>query len=197
MSYFKDYSDIIGDRLKSIVCTNNSGATLPVQSALNDWRSLALAAKLADNTLYFIGNGASATMASHMALDSSKNASLRSFALNDIAVLTAVGNDLGNEALFAAPLGWYCRTGDVLVAISSSGNSANIVQGIAQARKNNAKVVTLTGMKPDNQARRLGDINFYVPAHTYGIVECIHQIILHAWLDELMGSQELPNDRFR
>ena len=190
MSYFNQYIEVVNDRLKSIACTDIDGNPIATQKALDLWRSLAIAVKSNDKTQYFIGNGASATMASHMALDCSKNAGLRSFALNDIAALTAVGNDIGNEALFFAPLSWYCRPGDLLIAISSSGNSPNIIAGIQAARKASAKVITLSGMKHDNKARKLGDINFYVPANTYGIVECIHQIMLHSWLDEMMHVKE-------
>ena len=190
MSYFNQYIEVVNDRLKSSACTDIDGNPIATQKALDLWRSLAIAVKSNDKTQYFIGNGASATMASHMALDCSKNAGLRSFALNDIAALTAVGNDIGNEALFFAPLSWYCRPGDLLIAISSSGNSPNIIAGIQAARKASAKVITLSGMKHDNKARKLGDINFYVPANTYGIVECIHQIMLHSWLDEMMHVKE-------
>jgi len=190
MSYFKKYIEVINSKLKSIVCTDSKGNYIDIQQALDMWMSLSFSAKSNNKTHYFIGNGASATMASHMALDCSKNASLKSFALNDIATLTAVGNDLGNDNLFAAPLGWYCESGDVLVSISSSGNSPNIVSGIHTAKKKNTKIITLTGMKEDNKVRKLGDINFYVPANSYGIVECNHQIILHGWLDEMMNIKE-------
>jgi len=190
MSYLNQYIEVVNKRLKSISCTDSEGNPIATQKALDLWRSFALVVKSNDKIQYFIGNGASATMASHMALDCSKNAGLRSFALNDIAALTAVGNDFGNEALFFAPLSWYCRPGDLLIAISSSGNSSNIIEGIKAARKANAKIITLSGMKQDNKTRKLGDINLYVPANTYGVVECVHQIILHSWLDEMINSKE-------
>ena len=78
----------------------------------------------------------------------------------------------------------------MLVAISSSGNSPNIIEAIGAARELEMHVITLTGMEPDNRARGLGDLNFYVPAQTYGLVECCHHVLLHCWLDRYMETRE-------
>ena len=190
MSFFEDYSRALFDRLRSTVATDAQGAILPVQGALDAWRGLTEAAKKAGRVHFFIGNGASATMASHMALDAAKNAGVPALAFNDLASLTALGNDVGYEQVFAQPLRWHARPGDVLVAISSSGRSPNIVAGVAAARELGCRIVTLTGMGPDNPVRRAGDVNFFVPGRTYGCVECLHQILLHCWLDECMGHRE-------
>jgi D-sedoheptulose 7-phosphate isomerase len=85
---------------------------------------------------------------------------------------------------------WFGEPGDLLATVSSSGNSPNVVNAIAAARKQGLKVITFSGMKPDNKSRRAGDLNFYVPASTYGIVECSHQVLLHAWLDCFMNVRE-------
>jgi D-sedoheptulose 7-phosphate isomerase len=190
MSYFEKYSATLFDRLRSVVATDAGGQTLPIQAALDSWRTLTLAAKGLDRVHYFIGNGASATMASHLALDCAKNAGIRSLAFNDPASLTALGNDLGYDQVFAAPLRWHARPGDLLIAISSSGRSPSILEGIGAAREKGCAIVTLTGMREDNPGRRGGDLNFYVPGKTYGCVECLHQVLLHCWLDECMGLKE-------
>jgi D-sedoheptulose 7-phosphate isomerase len=190
MSYFDDYSRILFERLGSAAATDGAGRALPIQAALDAWVALTAAARAADKVHYFIGNGASATMASHLALDCSKNAGIRALAFNDPASLTAIGNDLGYAEAFAAPLRWHARPGDLLVAISSSGRSPNILAGVAAARQKGCAVVTLTGMRPDNPGRRTGDLNFFVPGNTYGCVESLHQILLHCWLDQCMGLRE-------
>ena len=129
-------------------------------------------------------------MSSHMAVDWTKNAGVRAVAYNDVAFLTAIGNDLGYDQVFASPVAWYAREGDLLATISSSGNSPNILAAIAAARNQRCRVVTFSGMKSDNASRSRGDLNFFVPAWTYGIVESAHQILLHAWLDRFMGVRE-------
>jgi len=82
-------------------------------------------------------------------------------------------------------LGIYGQAGDVLVAISSSGNSMNIVNAVEKANALGMSAITLSGFKPDNKLRKLGHVNFYIPESDYGIVECFHQVILHAILDDL------------
>ena len=127
-----------------------------------------------ENTMYLIGNGASATMASHMAADFSKNCECRSMAFNDIALMTAISNDISYEQCFATPLFRFAKKDDLLVTISSSGNSSNIINAIKTARELDLGVVTLSGLSSDNISRKLGDLNFYLPAQTYGLVESCH-----------------------
>ena len=78
------------------------------------------------------------------------------------------------------------RQGDLVIAISSSGNSPNIVRALDASRALALQSVTLTGMKPDNRARRLGDLNFYVPLSRYGLTESAHQVLLHHWFDQYL-----------
>ena len=139
---------------------------------------------------YLVGNGASAAFANHMALDWTKNGGVPTHSFANSALLTAMGNDLGYEEAFSAPLSWYANSGDRLVTISSSGNSPNIIKTIEVARAKGMSVITFSGLKPENSSRSLGDLNFYIPAKTYGIVECAHQVLLHIWLDQFMGVKE-------
>lgn len=190
MSFFARYHAALSALLHQVSVTDRSGRELGPADGFARWLELTRQAGGAGRTHYFIGNGASATMASHMALDAAKNAGLRAAAFNDLASLTAVGNDLGYDQTFAAPLRWYGGPGDLLVAITSSGNSPNILAAIEAARERGLGIVTLTGLKPDNPTRRRGDLNFHVPARTYGGVECLHQVLLHCWLDDYMGIAE-------
>lgn len=131
----------------------------------------------------FIGNGGSAAIASHMAVDWTKNGGIRAIALNDAPTLTCLANDFGYENVFAKQLEYYAAPGDVVIIVSSSGKSENIVRA-AKACDLDAlqgiKLVTLSGMNPANYLRRLGDINFYVPVADYGLVELSHLCILHS-----------------
>lgn len=140
--------------------------------------------------LLFVGNGGSAAIASHMATDYSKNGLMRASAFNDPAVLTCLANDLGYENVFSFQLDQQARREDCLIAVSSSGRSANILNAVAAARRAGCAVVTLSGFKPDNPLRALGDLNFYVPSEEYGFVELLHLCILHCALDLVMAARQ-------
>ena len=135
----------------------------------------------------FIGNGGSAAIASHMAIDYSKNGRLPSLAFNDGAALTCLGNDLGFENVFAEQLKLHARPGDLVFTISSSGSSPNILAAVQQAQEADCQVVTLSGFSPDNPLRKKGLLNWYVNSPEYGFVELSHLVICHLILDYQMG----------
>lgn len=136
--------------------------------------------------VFFIGNGGSAAIASHMTADFMKNGGMNTYSLYDIAVTTCMGNDYGYENIFAKTMKFLIRQGDLLVAISSSGNSPNIINAIDTAREKGVNIITLTGFEENNKAKKLGDINIYIPCKKYGIVESIHTIILQQIVDLIL-----------
>mgnify|MGYP002513125141 CR=1 FL=1 len=136
--------------------------------------------------VFFIGNGGSAAIASHMTADFMKNGGMNTYSLYDNSVTTCMGNDYGYEYIFSRPMEFLVKERDLLVAISSSGNSKNILYAIEAAKKKHAKVITFTGFQPDNRARQMGDVNVYVPCEKYGIVESIHNLILQQIVDTIM-----------
>lgn len=190
MSYYTSYINEIDQSLELLKVTSVSNKVISNDIWLDSICKLTNNVKTIQGRMFFAGNGASAAFASHMSLDWSKNGGVPCVPLFDLSHLTALGNDLGFDEIFSAPLGWHGKEGDLLITISSSGNSPNIVKAIEKARELGMKVVTLSGLKPDNLSRLMGDINLYVPAKTYGIVECTHQVLLHAWLDCYMGVTE-------
>lgn len=102
---------------------------------------------------------------------------------NDPAQLTCLSNDYGYKYVFEKPIKVFAAEGDILVAISSSGKSENILKAVSAARKIECKIITMSGFKPDNPLRAGGDVNFYVSSTSYGFVEVIHQAICHCILD--------------
>ena len=136
--------------------------------------------------VFFIGNGGSAAIASHMAADFSKNGGCPALAFNDPAALTCFANDLGYAEVFTNQLKLHARGGDVLFAISSSGQSANIRTAAMWATDKGVYTVTLSGFRHDNPLRQLGSENIYVPSSSYGVVEITHLACLHAVLDRLV-----------
>ena len=141
--------------------------------------------------IYFFGNGASAAFANHMALDFSKNGKILSRTLSDSALLTALSNDYSYEDAMREFLKIEQVTkDDVVITISSSGNSPNIISVLNYCKENDIKTLALSGLKNDNKSISLANYSIYVPMKTYGIVECIHQIFLHLILDESMDIFE-------
>jgi len=134
----------------------------------------------------FIGNGGSAGIASHMAVDFWKNGGIKAMTFNDSSILTCIGNDYGYSYVFEKPLEVFTEQGDILIAISSSGKSENILNGVRAAKAKGARIITLSGFGADNPLCTMGECNFYVPCGAYGPVELIHQAICHSVLDILM-----------
>lgn len=183
-----DWSVNVGDiahALRGMSTRDRLGRALSHQEAFRRWRDLTASLRQADRTVYLIGNGASASMASHMAADLAKNAHVRTQVFTDLALMTAIANDISYEDVYAEPLARLMRPGDMLVAISSSGNSPNVVKACQTAADMNGSVVTLSAMGPENLIRSMGDLNFWAPAATYGLAETCHAAILHFWMDSL------------
>ena len=143
------------------------------------------------NKIFFFGNGASASFANHMALDFSKNGMILSRSLSDSALLTALSNDYSFEDAFVEFLKIEnISKHDLVITISSSGNSSNIVNVLQFCNTNEIKTLSFSGLKKNNKSVLLSNYSAYVPMKTYGMVECIHQILLHLILDHSMDIRE-------
>lgn len=184
-AYFRTLGGI-GERIEASDCP---GKPLALAEATAKFLEAAERTKRDKTRIFFVGNGGSAGICSHMATDWLKNGGFASVALNDGSMLTCLGNDLGFEQVFSKQVEMHGRSGDLLIAISSSGNSANILRAVEAARAATMHVVTLSGFGKDNKLRRLGDVNFYVPDARYGFVEISHLSICHAVLDISMGMR--------
>lgn len=182
-TYFETLAQVIRDA----EATDGDGNRIGLDRGVDWVRKSARSVHDAGNKIMFVGNGGSASIASHMSIDFSKNGKLRSLAFNDPSALTCLGNDLGYENVFATQLGFHARPGDLLIAISSSGRSPNILAAVATAREHDCDVVTFSGFGEDNALRRTGDVNFYLRSNFYGFVEIGHLSLCHAILDLDMG----------
>ena len=189
-SYYKKYYKSISEGLINtnffIDFKESSGDIF-----FNKVNDLLVKTRLKKNKIYFFGNGASASFANHMALDFSKNGKILSKSLSDSAMLTALSNDYSYDAAMVEFLKIEEVTKDDLVlTISSSGNSPNIVNVLKHCKINNITSIALSGLKNNNSSISLSNYSIYVPMKTYGMVECIHQIFLHLILDKLMEITE-------
>ena len=171
--------------LELLSVRDDFGKELELDASFMRWTDITRQIRSNRNSVYLIGNGASASMASHIAADLAKNAHVHTQVFTDISLITAMANDLCYEEVYAEPIRRRVVKNDMLVAISSSGKSPNILRAVKETKKLNGFVITLSAMKPDNMLRRLGKLNFYVPAKTYGMAETCHAAILHYWVDQI------------
>ena len=160
---------------------------------------------ISSNRIFFIGNGASSSFSNHMALDFAKNGKIKAFSLSDSALLTALANDYSYEESSVEFLKINSvNSNDLVITISSSGNSKNIVNVLDFCSENKIKTLAFSGLKVDNLSLKKSLYSIYVPAYTYGIVECCHQVIIHLILDKFMNIyewdrkifQNMSNDNF-
>ncbi|MBR1390976.1 MAG: SIS domain-containing protein [Lachnospiraceae bacterium] len=141
-------------------------------------------------TIFFIGNGGSAAIACHMTADFLKNGGMNTCSLYNSSVITCLGNDYGYEYVFSKQLEMLMKEGDLLVAISSSGNSPNIVKAIETAKEKKGRVVSFTGFQADNTAKSMSHVSIYVPCEKYGMVESIHNVMLQQAVDTIMEREK-------
>lgn len=137
--------------------------------------------------IFFLGNGGSNSISSHMMEDYGKIGGFQTYAFSDAALITCYANDYGYENAMAEWLKLHFQSGDLLIATSSSGQSKNIVNAAKVALEKNGNLITLTGFTENNALRSMGHVNFYLNVSDYGIVECFHQVILHVILDSING----------
>ena len=185
----KKYFEEIVKNLSGIAATDSENKKSDFNQAIADAIDLINKCSDSGKKIMFIGNGASAAISSHMATDFWKNGAVKAIAFNDSSLLTCISNDYGYQYVFEKPIEMFAEKGDILIAISSSGRSPNILHGTKKAIEKKCGVITLSGFKSSNPLRKLGHINFYVPSSSYGQVEIIHQAICHCILDILIESK--------
>lgn len=155
---------------------------------LEKFKKLALNIKKQNKKMIFAGNGASAAISAHAAVDFTKAAGIRGITFNEADLITCYSNDYGYENWISESIKSYGNSGDVVVLTSVSGTSKNVVNAAKTANDLNMKVVTFTGKDKNNALKASGDINFWVNSNAYNIVECIHMIWVTTVIDSIVGS---------
>ena len=184
--YGEYIENLIGCLNQTTLYDKNGNPYKDYEAAIKQLVDVFTEAKRAGKQVFFIGNGGSAAIASHMTADFMKNGGMKTYSLYDNSVTTCMGNDYGYEYIFSRPLEFLANEKDVLVAISSSGNSQNIVNAIKVVQKKGCVVVTLSGFQKENTIRGMGDYNLHVPVLHYGMVESIHNLILQQIVDVIL-----------
>lgn len=184
-----DYTRMLQALVETAQIVTRDGVQLGTNTGCDEAVRMLLALHAADRKAMVIGNGGSAAIASHMVNDLSKSANLRAMAFNDFSLITALANDDGYEHAYETCVQQWAQADDVLIAISSSGKSKNMLLAVAAAQAAGARVITLTGFRSDNPLRRLGDLNIHIAAEDYGMVELAHSILTHYLTDTAAAAR--------
>ena len=189
-SYAKDYLDSLSKVSKKI----NFDIINKASNLLTDLY-------LSENNIFVCGNGGSASISNHFICDHLKSISTDTKLLpkiislsSNIELITAIGNDIKYDDIFSFQLSRLGRNGDCLITVSSSGNSKNIVNVIKLAKKNKIKTISLNGFD-GGKAQKLSDLSINVPCNNYGVVEDLHQSIMHI-LAQSIRMQNLEKKDF-
>lgn len=187
--YFAGWVDDLFTCFNEIFC-KIQGVQASRESCFHFAEKLLIDVKQASKKVVIIGNGGSFAIASHISQDIINKLKTSSLIINDPSLITCISNDAGYENVFSQPLNVLLNEQDLLIAISDSGESANILKSIQVAKQKNCKIIALSAFKPTNSLHNIGaDIAIHVPTFYYSIAEVTHLAILHAWVDELAGVQ--------
>ena len=167
--------------------TDLHGAVLDLDAAAGRAADLIREAADGGGKTLLVGNGGSAAVASHMHNDLCKAGGYRAVVFTEQPLLTALTNDDGYASAYETATRLWVDRGDVMIALSSSGSSENILRAVDAARAGGSSVVTLSGFNPGNPLRSRGDVNFYVGSSSYGLVETAHAAIGHYLTDAVAG----------
>ena len=180
----KDFINDYLDRYKkSIIETDVSNEIIQLKQLL-------LNLQKRNNKVLIAGNGGSAAMASHVSVDFTKQGGIRTVNFNEADLITCFANDYGYEHWVAKAIEFYGEKDDVVILISSSGNSENMINAAKTAKKLGIYSVTFTGFKVNNPLKQEGELNFWVDTKAYNIAENTHQIWLLMLCDLLVGKAE-------
>ena len=174
-----DYFSTLSQLMLSIEVTDRQGTALSLEQGTEKAVQMIVDIKSTSRKLLLAGNGGSSSIVSHVQNDLCKAVGIRAMVFTEQPLLTALANDDGYGSVYEWPIGLWAEPGDVLLTVSSSGQSENIVRALAAGREKGCKVITLSGFNPDNPSRQMGDLNFYVPSHVYGYVESAHTALAH------------------
>ena len=178
-NFFKNFFDQIHIILNKTNTTN-----------LEDITKLLISTHKKKKKVIIFGNGGSAAIASHFSVDMTKNGGVRCINFNESDLLTCFSNDYGYEKVYSKSLEFYADRGDVVIIISSSGKSKNVLEAAKICKKKKILLYTLTGFSKSNPLKKMGNINLWVNSKAYNIIENIHQIWLLSIVDRIIGKTE-------
>ena len=151
--------------------------------------NLILKAKKNKKKIIIFGNGGSAAIASHFTIDCINKIKMKCINFSDASILTCFSNDYGYENWVKKSLEQFVDKGDLVILISSSGESKNMLLGCKFLKKKKIKSITFTGFKENNSLRKNGDINIWIDSKIYNFIENSHQLLLLSLTDSISNTK--------
>ena len=185
-TFFNSYYELLNNKVGSI----NSDLLLNVASYINDTKNNS-------GKVIIIGNGGSAAIASHVTIDLTKAAGIRAINFNESSLLTCLSNDYGYENWAKEAIDYYAEKNDLVILISSSGHSKNIINCAIKCKEKGLPIITLSGFMKNNPLRKMGDVNLWVDSESYNIVEITHQTWLLSVVDYLIEVKTVANNGYK
>jgi D-sedoheptulose 7-phosphate isomerase len=184
------YFQTVFNLLTATRVTGKRGEQFSLDDGGDQAAQLIIGLLAAQNKAMVIGNGGSAALASHTQNDLCNSVGVPALVFTEIARLTALTNDHGYAVAFERQVAQWAVPGDLMIAISSSGRSENILHAAQTALERGCRLITLSGFHADNPLRHMGDWNFFVPVKDYGYVESAHAVLLHFLTDRAFFLKE-------
>ena len=166
-NYFNNYANSISDLLAEVDTNLINQSVELIKKVISS-----------KGKIFIVGNGGSSSIASHVSVDFLKAAKIKSSTFNNSNLITCFANDFGYENWVKEAIKAFCTIDDILILISSSGKSKNIVNAAKYCSENNIDLITLSGFSKDNELSKLGNVNFFVNSNNYNFIEMTHHIIL-------------------
>jgi len=174
-----DYSSYFNDYVKNIY-----DLSIKINSELIDKSVELIKQSIKDKSkIYIVGNGGSASIASHVSVDFAKVAGIKSATFNNSNLITCFANDYDYQNWVVEAIKAYTNNNDLLILISSSGTSKNIVNAAKYCKNNNINLITLSGFDKNNPLSKLGNVNIHIESIEYNYIEMCHHIILVSIVD--------------
>ena len=182
-----DYFRRLSQLMTSTLVTDGTGRGVTLDDAFQQSVNTIRSKANDGGKILIVANGGSAAIASHLQNDLSKACKIPAQVFTEAPLLTALANDDGYETAYETAVRLWAKSSDLLIAISSSGKSENILRSVEAARSAGSGVITLSGFGGENPLRSKGDMNYYVASSHYGLVETAHAAITH-YLSDAVGN---------
>jgi len=177
-NYFRDYFHLINNENRSVDHLDLISISETIDKV-----------NVNGGKIIIVGNGGSAAIASHAAIDFTKAANIPAITFNESCLLTCFSNDYGYKHWVEKALEFYAKKNDMVILVSSSGQSENILNGASKAKDMGLPLITFSGFSSENALRKMGDINLWVNNSRYNIVEIVHQVWMLSIVDYLVENR--------